>query len=59
MEAAIRSVALQSHVDFECVILDDQSTDGSQETIREVLAEMGDDRFRSWNGRRMAARWRP
>ena len=58
MEAAIRSVALQSHVDFECVILDDQSTDGSQETIREVLAEMGDDRFRflerTANGGQMA-----
>ncbi|WP_457940595.1 glycosyltransferase family 2 protein [Mesorhizobium sp. 10J20-29] len=46
VEAAIRSVASQSHVDFECVVIDDVSSDGSRERIRAVLAEMRDDRFR-------------
>ena len=47
VETAIRSVAAQSYEDFECVVLDDCSSDGSPDRIREVLASLGDSRFRA------------
>lgn len=47
VEAAIRSVAAQSYQDFECVVLDDSSADGSADRIREVLESLGDPRFRA------------
>ena len=42
---AIRSVARQTLRDFECVIVDDASTDDSAEVARRTLDELGDPRF--------------
>lgn len=42
---AIRSVARQTLRDFECVIVDDASTDDSAEVIQRALDELGDRRF--------------
>jgi glycosyltransferase involved in cell wall biosynthesis len=47
VEATLRSVAAQSYEDFECVVLDDRSTDGSYERIEQVLQSLGDQRFRA------------
>jgi GT2 family glycosyltransferase len=47
VEAAIRSVAAQSYENFECVVLDDCSADGSADRIGEVLESLGDPRFRA------------
>jgi hypothetical protein len=46
VDAAIRSAAAQTYRDFECVVVDDDSTDGSYERIRAALDALGDDRFR-------------
>jgi glycosyltransferase involved in cell wall biosynthesis len=43
---AIRSVAAQTLPDFECVIVDDASTDGSADLIQRILDELADPRFR-------------
>ena len=43
---AIRSVARQSFRDFDCVIVDDASTDNSAAVVQQVLDELGDPRFR-------------
>jgi glycosyltransferase involved in cell wall biosynthesis len=42
---AIRSVARQTLRDFECVIVDDASTDDSVAVIQQALGELKDDRF--------------
>ena len=42
---AIRSVARQSLHDFECVIVDDASTDDSAAVVRQLLDELADPRF--------------
>ena len=42
---AIRSVAGQTFHDFECVIVDDASTDDSAEVVRRTLEELADRRF--------------
>ena len=42
---AIRSVARQTLRDFECVIVDDASTDGSVQAIQKTLDELNDRRF--------------
>jgi glycosyltransferase involved in cell wall biosynthesis len=42
---AIRSVARQTLRDFECVIVDDASTDDSAEVVGHTLDELGDPRF--------------
>jgi len=59
IEQAIRSVAGQSFRDFDCVVVDDLSTDGSPERISACLTELGDARFRfirrETNGGQMAA----
>lgn len=47
VEAAIRSVAAQNYKHFECVVLDDCSTDGSSDRIQDVLESLGDPRFRT------------
>ena len=44
--AAIRSVAQQTLRDFECVIVDDASTDDSVAVVEQALAELADSRFR-------------
>jgi glycosyltransferase involved in cell wall biosynthesis len=43
---AIRSVARQSLRDFDCVIVDDASTDNSAAIVQQVLDELADPRFR-------------
>jgi glycosyltransferase involved in cell wall biosynthesis len=57
--ATIRSVASQRFKNFQCVVVDDASSDGTAERVVECLADMGDDRFRavlrSQNGGQMAA----
>jgi glycosyltransferase involved in cell wall biosynthesis len=59
IETAIRSVAAQSHESFECVVVDDRSSDESVARIRACLDEIGDRRFRliprGENGGQMAA----
>ncbi|MGQ0580922.1 MAG: glycosyltransferase family 2 protein [Reyranella sp.] len=42
---AIRSVARQTLRDFECVIVDDASTDDSAAVVRQLLDDLGDPRF--------------
>jgi glycosyltransferase involved in cell wall biosynthesis len=42
---AIRSVARQTLRDFECVIVDDASTDDSVAVVRQLLDELADPRF--------------
>ena len=42
---AIRSVARQTVTGFDCVIVDDASTDGSPEVIEQLMAELADPRF--------------
>ena len=42
---AIRSVARQTLHDFECVIVDDASTDDSADVVRQTLDELADPRF--------------
>lgn len=42
---AIRAVAVQSHDEFEALIVDDASSDDSIAAIEAVLAELGDPRF--------------
>ena len=44
--AAIRSVAHQTLRDFDCVIVDDASTDDSVAVVQQTLAELADSRFR-------------
>jgi GT2 family glycosyltransferase len=59
VEQAIRSVAGQSFRDFECVVVDDGSTDDSPERISTCLSDLGDPRFRfirrETNGGQMVA----
>jgi len=43
---AIRSVARQTFRDFDCVIVDDASTDNSAAVVQQVLDELADPRFR-------------
>ncbi len=43
--AAIRSVARQTLRDFECVVVDDASTDDSTAVVQQVLDELADSRF--------------
>jgi glycosyltransferase involved in cell wall biosynthesis len=43
---AIRSVARQSFRDFDCVIVDDASTDNSAAVVQQVLDTLADPRFR-------------
>lgn len=46
VEDAIRSVARQTLRGFECVIVDDASTDGSPDAVRQILHDLDDPRFR-------------
>ncbi|MEM9435146.1 MAG: glycosyltransferase [Pseudomonadota bacterium] len=42
----VRSIASQTYSNFECVIVDDKSNDGSIETIKAILAEIdGGDKY--------------
>jgi len=43
---AVRSVARQTFRDFECVVVDDASTDNSAEIVQRTLDELADPRFR-------------
>jgi glycosyltransferase involved in cell wall biosynthesis len=45
IEQAIRSVATQTYKDWECLIVDDASTDGSVRIIDACLATLDDERF--------------
>lgn len=42
---ALRSVARQTYRNFECVVVDDASTDDSAEVVQALLAELADPRF--------------
>ena len=42
---AIRSIAAQSYLNFECVIVDDLSSDDSLQVIKHTLQELADRRF--------------
>ncbi len=44
--AAVRSVAHQTLRDFDCVIVDDASTDDSAAVVQQTLDELADSRFR-------------
>ena len=46
VEKAIESVARQTVRDLQVVVVDDASTDRSDEVIRRCLARLGDTRFR-------------
>jgi len=46
VEQAIRSVLAQTYPKWECVIVDDASTDGSSDHVRQLLETIGDARFR-------------
>lgn len=58
VEQAIRSVLAQTYRNWNCVIVDDASTDGSADHIRELLAAIDDPRLRllarSQNGGQIA-----
>lgn len=45
VDEAIRSVAAQQYEDWECVIVDDLSTDNSIEVIQQTLKQLNDARF--------------
>jgi glycosyltransferase involved in cell wall biosynthesis len=46
VEKAIRSVAAQTYVAFDCVVVDDLSSDGTRDLIQSCLTNLGDERFR-------------
>lgn len=46
VEQALDSVAAQTYADFDCVVVDDASTDGSAEIIERWIATRNDGRFR-------------
>tara|TARA_Y100001938_G_scaffold133879_1_gene193723 strand:- start:338 stop:1084 length:747 start_codon:yes stop_codon:yes gene_type:complete len=43
IEKTVKSVLLQDHKDFQCILVDDMSTDGTCSVIEELIS--GDDRF--------------
>lgn len=59
VEQAIRSVLTQTYQKWDCVIVDDASTDGSAEHVRQLLQSIGDPRLRllvrPQNGGQLAA----
>ncbi|CCV14442.1 Glycosyl transferase family 2 [Mesorhizobium sp. STM 4661] len=59
VEDAIRSVLAQTYQRWTCVIVDDASTDGSTDHVRQLLQAIGDPRLsllvRSQNGGQLAA----
>ena len=45
VEQAIRSVAAQNYDEWECIVVDDRSTDNSIEVIEQTFAALDDQRF--------------
>ena len=46
IEACLQSVAAQTYSKFECIVIDDASTDGTGECVNRTLESFGDERFR-------------
>lgn len=46
VEEALDSVAAQTYADFDCIVVDDASTDNSPDIIEQWIANRGDGRFR-------------
>jgi glycosyltransferase involved in cell wall biosynthesis len=45
VENAIRSVAEQEHRNFECIIIDDLSTENHRRKLEDIVNQLGDNRF--------------
>lgn len=46
IKKALETVCSQTYQDWECIIMDDGSTDGSGELAKQVISELSDNRFR-------------
>jgi hypothetical protein len=46
VEQCLKSVAAQTYSKFECIVIDDASTDGTGEAVNRALRALGDERFR-------------
>lgn len=46
IKKALETVCSQTYQDWECIIMDDGSTDGSGELAKQVISELSDSRFR-------------
>jgi glycosyltransferase involved in cell wall biosynthesis len=46
VEHCLQSVAAQTYSKFECIVIDDASTDGTGESVKRLLRALGDERFR-------------
>lgn len=46
IKKALETVCSQTYQDWECIIMDDGSTDGSAEIAEQMLSELADSRFR-------------
>jgi len=46
IEPCLRSVAAQTYSKFECIVVDDASSDGTSELIKHLLKAFDDERFR-------------
>lgn len=45
IKTALETVCFQTYQDWECIIMDDGSTDGSAELAKQIISELADGRF--------------